>query len=222
MLSTLYRVNLGAIMKKLIFSLLLLLLLLAGCNILAHPTYVIFGQSNQRVKAQYKGLSGCKSMIIISSPATLEFDYPGVRENIMLAIEKEITANVKKVQFVDQIEVEKFIKRELDWVSMPISKLARRFGADRVLYFDMYRFRMHEENAVGILRARIDAVLRVYEIDGEQPNRAVYSTDLEVVFPEHHPISMSDSALQKVQVNSVKQFAQQAAYKFYDHKIQIK
>ena len=209
-------------MKKLYYPLLLLLPLLAGCNILAHPTYVLFGQSSQKVKAQYTGLPGGKTVIIMSSQASLEFDYPGIRENITLAIEKEITDNVKDVQFVDQREVEKYIERELDWISMPVTRLARQFGADRVLYIDMYRFSLHEENAVGILRARINAVLRVYEIDGEQPGRAVYSTELAVVFPEHHPLSMSDSALQAVQTNSVKLFAQQAAYKFYDHKIQIK
>jgi len=193
-----------------------------GCNWFQLPLYAIFGQTHTQVKAQYKGLTGKKIAIVIATGPSTSFDYPQARTDITMAVIQTITKHVKNVQFVDQAELEKFQKEDLDWVALPMSDIARRFDAQRVLYLDLYQFTMYEPNSINLLRGSIAAAMTVYEADSAAPDRPAYRTSLEVLYPENQPQPTSNRAMAAIQSGTIALFADQVARKFYDHKVKIK
>jgi hypothetical protein len=193
-----------------------------GCNWFQLPLYAIFGQTHTNVKAEYTALAGKKIAIVIATGPSTNFDYPQARTNITLAIIQTITKHVKNVQFVDRAEIEKFQKENLDWGALSMGNIARRFGAQRVLYLDLYQFTMYEPNSINLLRGNIAAAMSVYEADSANPDRQAYHTNVEIVYPENQPVPLSGPAMKSVQYNAIVLFADQVARKFYDHKIKNK
>ena len=205
-----------------ILTVLLAGLFAGGCNLFELPLYAIFGKSHTNVKAEYKGLTGKKIAIIIATGPSTNFDYPQARTNIALATIQTVSKHVKNVEFIDQALIEKFQKQNLDWVALSMGEIARRFGAQRVLYMDLYQFTMYEPNSINLLRGNIAAAMSVYETDSANRDRPAYRTDIEIVYPEHQPKPLSKSAMKSVQYYSIALFADQVARKFYNHKIKNK
>ena len=208
-------------MKNLLF-LLLLALFVGGCNIFGHTAYVLFGRTGKDVEAEYEGLAGEKVAIIIAVADEVDYNYPGARMNIALAVAKAIGQNVKDVEFVAQEKVQAFQQSQPDWIGMPMSEIAGRFGAGRVLYLDVYQFDMYERHSKYLLRGQISATVRVYERKGSNTDQAVYRGEAETLFPKHQPITAGDTAMLKVQTNTIDSFAEQMARKFYDHEVKIR
>jgi len=194
-----------------------LLFFQCGCKAFSYLAYVIFGGGQTKVKAEYKGLKDRKIAIIVSTGPGVDFEYPYARTNVALATAKVISDHVKGAEFVDQNEVEKFQMENLDWLSMPVKKIAQNLGVTRILYLDLFQFTMHEQSSVHLLRGRIQGSLRVYEINGKE--QAAYNTETAIVWPEHSPVPMSDGALAQLQMESTVKFAEQLGQKFYDHKV---
>lgn len=193
-------------------------LCLGGCNWLDFPVFVLFGQTHERVKAEYTQLEGKKVAIIIASLPAIDFEDPYARMDLALASAEWIRREVKEVQFVEQETVERFLKENLDWVSMPMSEIAEQFGANRILYIELMQFTTEEPESVNLVRGRGWAQVSVYETDSPSANVPVYQTEIQVVYPEQGPLPMSDTARIAARQQILVQCAGELARKFYNHK----
>ena len=109
----------------------------SGCNLLTYPTYILFGQTHQSVKAEYRDLAGKKIAIIVAGQPAIEFEQPYARMDLALVSAQSISDHVKNVTFADQDQIDRFQRESLDWYSVSISEIARKFDAQSVLYIDL-------------------------------------------------------------------------------------
>jgi len=204
--------------RKIIIAL-MSVMFLCGCNLLEYPAYVIFARSRERVKAEYTGLKNTVGAVIVVTGAATDFDFPYARTNLALLAADRIAANVKGVKFIDQERLTAFQRNDLDWFSLPMASIGEKFALERIVYLDIIRFTMAEENSIGLLRGRITADMRIYDMQSRRPNHPCYQTEIAVVFPEHAPLAMSDSARQRILRETMLRFVEQLARKFYDHTV---
>lgn len=207
-------------MKKVV-SLVVLVSMLAGCNLFEHAVYTIFGQSSKKVKAEYTGLASKRVAIFVATAAGVDFEYPSANVNLALASSDVLARHIDEVQFVDAESIDKFQREDLDWLSLPIRDLGKMFNADRILYLDMIEFTVVEPQSINLLRGYITADVRVYEMDSVNPDKPSYQSELNVVYPEHGPTPAGDSAEQSVMYRSISLFAEELARRFYDHKVSL-
>ncbi len=190
-----------------------------GCNVLSYPLYVLFGEQETKVKAEYTGLEGARTAIVVAVGPATEFEHPLVRSNLALASAYEIGQGIEGATFVDQQAIERFQQEDLDWFYLPVSDIGRRFEAQRVLYLDVIEFTLEEENSVNLLRGRVTADVRVYDMAGAKPDEPVYQTEISMIFPPDNPVPMTDMATRAILENhTVGEFGKALAKKFYDHK----
>lgn len=198
---------------------LLVLACAGGCNWLEFPAYVLFAQSKRKVKAEYAHLADTKTALIIVTDPSTDFEFPEARLNIAFLVTNSIAANVDRIRFAAQHEVDTFQREDLGWFDLPMAEIGKRFDADRLLYLDVIRFTLTEDNSVGLLRGRLIADVRVYDMESMRPNLPCYQTEIEVVCPEHSPLPMNDMARQSIHRQTLLLFSEQLARKFYDHKV---
>ncbi|MBN1436782.1 MAG: hypothetical protein JW936_06885 [Sedimentisphaerales bacterium] len=203
----------------------LILILLAvgcgGCNWFEFPAYVLFGQSHVDVPAEYEGLDETTTAIVVVTDSATDFDFPYARLDIGLVVSDAIRQHIENIQFVNQDQIDVFQREDLDWFNLTMSEIGQRFEADRVLYLDIVRFTMIEDNSIGLLRGRIISDIRVYDIHCSRPDNPVYQTEINITFPEDGPLALSDQAEQQVFQHTLAQFADQLAKKFYDHRVTV-
>jgi len=208
-------------MKKYL-SLLLLPLLLGSCNWLEYPAFIIFGKTHENVKAEYTNLKGKRVAIIIAGLPAIDFEDPYARMDMALASAELIRQEVKGVEFVDQEKIDRFQHENLDWISMPMSQIGKKFAADRVLYIELMQFTTVEPDSINLVRGQIWTQASIYEMDSPQPNVPAYETEIEVVYPEQGPLPMSDTARIGARQQIIILFARDLSRKFHNHKRKIK
>ena len=208
-------------MKKLIL-IIMLPFVAGGCGFLSYPFYVLFGRTEERVKAEYIGLKDQKIALIIFGQPGIDFEDPFARLDLALATEQAIIQNVKTTEFADQEEIQSFQRARLDWYSLPMSEIAAKFQVQRVLYLELIQFTIREIDTVNLLRGRIWAQLSVFEADSAQPDVPAYESEVEIVFPEQAPEPYSENAKFAIRRESIRLFALETARKFHDHKKKVK
>ena len=201
---------------------LLMSLLVPGCNLLEFPAYVLLGRRTQKVKAEYPHLAKQKIAIIVSAGPAIDFEHPFARTNLALACAQAIKSHVKGTQFAQQEEVEMFQQENINWITVPKSQIARRFDASHLIWLDLIQFTLREENSVNLLRGHIVAAVRVYDAEASDQYHAQYETQVIAALPKAGPIAFSESARQQIYRQTLLQFAEQLARKFYNHKIPAK
>ena len=204
------------------FSLFLLPVFLGGCNWFEFPAFVLFGQTHEKVKAEYTNLEDKRVAIIIAGLPAIDFEDPYARMDLALASAELIKQQVKEVQFVEQEKIERFQQENLDWISMPMREIGHKFGVDRILYIELMQFTTVEPESVNLVRGRVWSQVSIYEVDSPQPNVPVYETEIQVVYPEHGPLPMSDTALIAARQQIIILYAQELSRKFHDHKRKIR
>jgi hypothetical protein len=200
----------------------MLILGIGGCNYLAYPAYVLFGGNEKKVKAAYKNLKGKKIAIFVVSRPAFDFEYPYASMNIGLACAHTISKHVKDVTFVEQDKIQDFQLENLDWLSMPVSQIAKRFDAERLIYIDLYEFTMYEQGSITLVRGQVSADVRIYEMDSPAPDNETYKTEIKILVPPNAPVPASEESLYAINQQSIMTFAEELAKIFYDHKEIIK
>ena len=204
--------------KAIIILLLLTLFINSGCEGLGYLTYIIAGDDSKKTKATYKGLEDTKVLILLNTPAGMEYSHPQSRETLLLISQKILEEKVKNISFCNHDMVESFIMRELDWISLPISELARKFDAQRVIYIDIYEFTLQDSNSIGIYQGQSKAEIKVYEADSETPDTPVFNFYVDVKYPENHPVAASPDAKYRVLTGTLKQISYETCRRFFTHK----
>lgn len=207
-------------MKKYI-SVFLLPFLVGGCNWLDFPIFVLFGKTHESVKAEYPHLKGKRVAIVVAGLPAIDFEYPYARMDLALSAANLIEQEVKNVRFVPQETIEQFQLENLDWISMPMSEIGKKFVVDRIVYIELMQFTTTEPESVNLVRGRVWSQVSVYETDSSLPNVSVYESEIQIVYPEQGPLPMSDTARISTQRQIIAQYALELSRKFYNHKRKI-
>ena len=196
-----------------------LVFMASGCSTIKYLGYVFLGNEDQKTKAEYVGLENQKVLILLNTPDGMEYSYPQSRESLILACQQFLQGSVKSISFCDYQMVEDFILRELDWISVPTNKLAKKFGAQRVLYIDIYDFTLQDTDSVGIYQGQVNAEVKIYETDSEAktPNRSVFNYYIDLKYPENHPLAATPEAKYRVLSGTIKLTAYEICKHFFDH-----
>lgn len=191
-----------------------------GCNWFEYPLYVLFGDSKINIDAEYDGLAGKKIAVLVMTTPAVDFEHPYARLELTSIVSLALSERVKNATFVDVEEIDRFQREDLDWLSMGIDEIGKKFEVDRVVYLDVIQYTMIEENSVNLLRGRILAEVSVYEMEAAEANAAVYTGEVMVVHPDYAPVPVGGGARQQIELASIRLFAQELARKFTDHKIE--
>ena len=206
--------------KRLVMIVVLLgVSILGGCNLLEYPLYVIFGDRTESVKAEYPGLRDKRIAVLVMTTPAVDFEYPYAQLELTNLVSLVLSQHVKGAQLVDPQEIDRFQREDLDWLRLSISEIGRKFDAEQIVYLDVIQYTMTEEKSVNLLRGRIWAEVSVYDMAAAQANRARYTTEVTVVYPEANPVPVDGGARQHIELRTINMFAEELALKFYDHKV---
>jgi hypothetical protein len=194
----------------------------AGCGLADFSAYALFGGHKYKVEAEYHGLEGQTIAVIVAGQPGLEFDYPFARANLHMALVQQLGKHVKDSKFVNYNEIEELQNDTLRWISTSMFDMGQAIQADRILYVDLILYTLTADNSVNLLQGQVVADVRVYEIDGPQPEKAVYETEMEIAYPEGAPRLRSGSAERTIELRTIAHFTAALTEKFYDHRKEAK
>ncbi len=186
----------------------------AGCGFLAGA----YEQNNgKKVVAAYTGLDD-KSVAIVTDvdPATA-MEYVSARAEIGAFVTAHFQQFMPKVKLLRYQDVIRWQDDTLQWQGLREKDIGKHFSVDRVLYIELLDYRTREPGATNLMRGRIHALARVFEVDTPGPN-AAWEKEFDTYWPPLEPQDVSHVNDTAVRKRVLELFSYDLVGQFYDHR----
>jgi hypothetical protein len=207
----------GFLMIPLLFS--------TGCNLISAPLSMLAQEQTKKVPAEYGDLPGKTVCVWVWADESLLFEYPIIRLDVANHAKHFLKQHVKNIKIVDPSAVDKFQRNEYDADSMPVVQVGKRFKADVILFIQVSEFVTRPSGSPNLFQGRMNTQCALYDCKGdlppESPERKLWGSKIEVVFPER-PVGMMDSDDLRIRATLLKLFGENLAKKFYDYQAPVR
>jgi len=200
------------------------LVLLSGCAVLG---FLASRLPQADIKPAYNGLSGETVAIVVDADEAQRLDFPNIEADIATALKNHLIESKSKplenTRFVDPYSVVQFQRNHPEIKGMPVTDIAPRFGATRVLYVELREFSTRSDAAVDLFKGKALGNVKVVEVKPNDPGSAKVSwkeDDIQVKFPnnndEGQPQS-DDINADVIYLGTVQSLALEISERFYQH-----
>ncbi|MFW6146479.1 MAG: hypothetical protein ACOC7R_04005 [Planctomycetota bacterium] len=207
---------------NIVLIMLIMAALLAGCNMLAYPLYVLAPRRSETVPAEVDDLAGKAVAIVIYADMDTQYEYPRTRIELSTLIGKQLMDNVPDVRIVNPRRVTRYQDGNLRWDTQPMGEIGRALEADYVLYVSLSEFTTHEPGSINLPVGRVSASVSLWDAarPASDPDACVWhKTNLAVqVDANSGPLAWDPNAL-RLQMQQA--FADRLAKHFYEHKVPL-
>jgi hypothetical protein len=194
----------------------------SGCEVFGFAAHVIAGGDNGKkvtVQAEYRGLEGQSVAVLVSADEYIYFEHPKVVQTIGREVSARLASTLPGVRVTNPLQLAQFQRENPYWNTLPYGDLIKRLGVDRLVYLDLIRYTLHEPGNTNISRGVVSANLGVAQSDASEPNRFVYSTTLQSLYPESGVIGLLNADVKTIELATIRQFSQRLANLFRDHEV---
>jgi hypothetical protein len=194
--------------------------LLAGCQIFGAAG--VIGQNIEREKkievlAQYDGLRGSTVAVLVDTDMMVMYEYPSVVANICANLSRRLAQNVEGIGVLDPTYVLDWQYQTPSWQSLPYGVMCDELGVDRVVWVDLFEFRLNPPGNRWQWDGAASANVGIVEIDGFDPDSFADSFDVTATFPDIAELGRESATASQIQTGLLATFVQEAGWLFYDH-----
>ncbi|MAC18121.1 MAG: hypothetical protein CMJ23_00285 [Phycisphaerae bacterium] len=194
--------------------------LLSGCEIFGVAS--VIGQNIEREKkvevlAEYDGLRDSTVAVVVLTDMMVMYEHPGVVANICVNLSDRIARNVQGVQVLDPRFVLDWQHQTAGWQSMAYGLICEELGVERVIWLDLFEFRLHPPGNRWQWDGAASANIGIVEIDGFDPDSFGEAFDVSSTFPNVPELGRESATASQIQTGLLATFVQKAGWLFYDH-----
>ncbi len=193
---------------------------LAGCGVFGIASKVgeaIEAEKQVEVLAKYRGLENKTVAVVVNADRGVLYEYPTVVPNVAGNIAAAVKVHVSGVQVLDWRASLDWCYRTPSWSTLPLGQIAEDLGVDRVIYVDLYEFRLNPPGNRFIWEGMAGANVGIIERDSVDPDSFAEEYDVKVKFPDVKDLARESAREQDIQIGLVARFTQTTGKLFYDH-----
>ena len=143
------------------------------------------------VPAQYAGLREQSVAVMVWAPEGVLIDFPDVRLDVagslQLKLQQGRDGKVKELRGVSfptpAASVVRFQEEHLEFEAAPLTEVAPRLGASRVIYIEIENLQTRSDAAVELYRGSASASVKVVEVTNGQAKVGYEESAVTAVFP---------------------------------------
>lgn len=189
---------------------------LTGCNYFVGLGYLIGGPPSitpayEKATKQSMTDYGVKVAVICYAPKDVKIDFATVDQDLGRMVSLKLAQ--KQVQVIQPDRVLAWLDQNPDW-DKP-EEIGEAFDATHVVYIDMHKFSLWEENSQQLYRGRTEAVISVYEMDDDGYGEKIFSKELNEMYPRQVARDASEVNFTTFQREYLYYLAEQIGLLFY-------
>lgn len=199
-------------------ALLLSLTLISGCNYVVLAGLLISGPPSiepdfDAVTNQSMTDHGVTVAVVCYAPTELKWDFPSLDKQVAQYV--SFRMRDKKIKVIHPDHVQNWLDRNPDW-DKP-EEIGAHFEATYVVYIDMHKYSLFEENSSNLYRGRCEALVSVVEMDGSGEGDKIYSKEIISRFPLHAPRQLSEVSYGMFERQFLGRLSEEIGRLFYEH-----
>jgi hypothetical protein len=169
------------------------------------------------VHAAYPGLENMTVAVLVDVDLGTLYEHPDVLLTIATNLSLQIQANVPGVQVIAPSYVTEWQYRTPLWNAMPYGEIAESIGVDRVVFIDLYEFRLHPPGNRWLWEGVCAANVGIIERDGLDPDSYADVFNVESAYPDITGLGRESAEGSQIQTGLLTLFIQRATWLFYPH-----
>jgi hypothetical protein len=169
------------------------------------------------VLAKYRGLENKTVAIVVNADRSVLYEHPTVVPNVAGNVAAGIREHVSGAQVLDWRESLAWCYRTPSWTTLPLGEVAKELGVDRVVFVDIFEFRLNPVGNRWIWEGMAGANIGLVERDSLDPDAFVEEYSVAVKFPDIKDLSRESATEQQIMLGLVGKFTQTVNKLFYDH-----
>lgn len=173
--------------------------------------------STRTVEAEYTDLAGKSFAVLIAADRMIQASQPQLVAQLTNAITERLRAESGATGYIPGPVTLQYQYTNPGWEARTYGELAEEFGVDRVIFIDIYEFRLFETGNSYLWDGLLAGQVGVSEADGSFADSFAFARDVGVRFPDSTGYSQSD--FNEVQIRAVlmSRFVDRVTWLFYDH-----
>ena len=194
--------------------------LLGGCEIFGVAG--VIGQNIEREKkievlAEYDGLRNTTAAVLVDTDMMVMYEYPTAVANICVNLSRRLAQNVEGIGVLDPTFVLDWQYQTPGWQSLPYGDMCDELGVDRVVWVDLFEFRLNPPGNRWQWDGAASATVGIVEIDGFDADSFAESYDVTSTFPNVPELGRESATASQIETGLLATFVQKAGWLFYDH-----
>lgn len=169
------------------------------------------------VPAAYDGIDGKTCAVIVNADYATLVEHPAVVKNITANISARIQQYVKGATVLPPATVLAWQYRTPQWRAMPYGEVAKELGVDRLVYIDLYEYRLNPTGNSYLWDGVAAGNIGIIEADGLAPDEFVYTTNIVAKFPDKEGIGKESARREEIELGLLTLFIQRTSWLFYRH-----
>lgn len=169
------------------------------------------------VAAKYPGLENSTVAVIVQADMETLYEHPTVPANIVANISARLQTNVPGIKVRDPREVLAWQYQTPGWTTMPYGDIAKQLDVDRVIYIDLYEYRLNPFGNRWIWEGVAAANVGIIERDGIDPDVFADTHNVTAKFPNIEGLGRDSATDAQVETGLLVKFIEQTAWLFYFH-----
>jgi len=202
-------------------AVLIMLPLLAGCQLVGGMVENYRKDSTHKVEAEYIGLAGKSFAVVVQADRAIQGEHPGLVEFLSSRIADRLAdpANSPAAAgFVSPADVASYQARNPSWAGKAPSELAKDLGGvSRLVMIEMIEYRLNEPGNPYEWDGVAAAIVSVVEVDSPAPDEPSFSRTMTVKFPGKKGFGPDQMSRQTVTSALAGRLVDRVSWLFYAH-----
>lgn len=212
----------GTLTKQLIPALLLacIVVMLPGCFV--GQLAGAIGQNIERYKKievlpEYYGLENKTVAVVVQCDPSILYEHSSVYGTIAMNVSRRIQENVPGAKVLDYRTVMQWQYQTPTWSMLPYGELADKLGVERVVFIEVYEFRLNPPGNRYLWDGACAATVGIIEQDGWDTDSFAKTWEITSKFPDIPGVGRESATSSSIQMGVLAKFVDQTAWLFYRH-----
>ena len=180
------------------------------------------GQNIERYKkievlAEYDGLIDKTCAVVVQCEPSILYENGSVYGTIAMNVSKRLQENVKGIKVLDFRQVMQWQYQTPSWSMLSYGEMAEELGVERVVFIELYEFRLHPAGNSYLWDGACAATLGVIEEDGWDPDSFAKTWEIESSSQTSRVSGVKAPTAAQIQMGLMAKFVDETSWVFYRH-----
>lgn len=169
------------------------------------------------VLAQYGDLENRTVAVVVNSDLATLYEHPQLSRKIAGGLSLRLQKYVPGIRVVNPDAVLSWQFNTTQWNAMPYGDIPIALGVERVVYVDLYEYRLHPRGNSLMMEGVCAASLGIIERAYIDPDNFSQVMDVTTTFPKLSNVTRDEISEQQVEFGLLSLFIRDSAWLFHQH-----
>jgi hypothetical protein len=175
-------------------------------------------QKEIEVLPEYEGLENRRVAILVDADLATQYQFPLLIDKVTGGVAMRIARDVPGVKMLPPNVSIQWQQATPQWNAMPLGEVAEQLQVDRLVYLEIFEFRLNPPGNSWIWEGVCIANVGVIERDGIAPDTFVENMTVRAEYPKAEGVTRQAARGEAIEYGLLAEFIKETAWLFHRHK----